>query len=256
MYKNSQSLKSISVILSGIAMTSVCSTVFAATATSTQATTASTTSSSTVALVDPTANKAITPHSLDTLELTPQAFLPAYAGVLLGYGNTNWQQMVSQDASTATSTPTTAGGSGVAEGITIGYGISRYFALEGDFTHFPDADLVFAPYSVYRPLTKTTSKTNAYALFGKFMLSLDNGKFSPFSEIGPGYVQRDDDLAEKGHFSGSFGVGMDYYFTPHWMAELGLQYYTGYGDSTLKPAYDYIPFLYTVNFRIAYRFSL
>ncbi|MBY0545575.1 MAG: porin family protein [Gammaproteobacteria bacterium] len=190
------------------------------------------------------------------LPSTENAFNPAYVGVFAGYGNTNWQQMVSQDASTATSTPTSAGGSGVAEGIMLGYSISRYFALEGDFTHFPSADLVFAPYSVYRPLTETTSKTNAYALLGKFMLSLDNGKFSPFSEIGPGYVQRNDDLAQKGHFGGSFGVGADYYITPHWMAEIGLQYYTGYGDSTLKPAYDYIPFLYTVNARIAYRFSL
>ncbi|NNM59092.1 MAG: outer membrane beta-barrel protein [Legionellales bacterium] len=183
-------------------------------------------------------------------------FRPAYIGVLLGYGNTNWDQMVSQDASTATSTPISAGGSGVAEGITLGYAFTRYFTLEGDYTHFPDATLEFSSYSVYRPLTETTSKTNAYGLFGKFMLPLDNGKWSPFSEIGPGYVQRNDDLAQKGHFGGAFGVGIDYFMTSHWMTELSLQYYTGYGDSTLKPAYDYIPFLYTVNLRIAYRFSL
>lgn len=191
-----------------------------------------------------------------TLPAMSTTFHPAYAGILLGYGNTNWNQMVSQDASTATSTPTSAGGSGLADGIMLGYSLSQYFALEADFTHFPDADLVFSPYSVYRPLTELTSKTNAYALFGKFMLPLDQGKFSAFSEIGPGYVQRNDDLAQKGHFSGSFGVGLDYNINSHWMTELGLQYYTGYGDSTLKPAYDYIPFLYTVNLRIAYRFSL
>lgn len=211
---------------------------------------AATSATNTTTMTTPAATPAVS-----LKPVTQQAFNPAYFGVMLGYGNTNWDQMVSQDASSSESTPTSAGGSGVAEGIMLGYSFSRYFSLEGDFTHFPNADLVFTPYSVYRPLTKTTSKTNAYALFGKFMLSLDNGKFSPFSEIGPGYVQRDDDLAQKGHFSGSFGVGFDYYFTSHWMTELGLQYYTGYGDSTLKPAYDYIPFLYTINLRIGYRFS-
>jgi hypothetical protein len=255
MYKNICSLKSISIALMTIAMSSMCVSSWAASATSNNKASTSSASTKTVAATTTTTSNS-TPAPTSTVCLQTSLPHPAYVGVLLGYGNTNWQQMVSQDASSSESTPTTAGGSGVAAGITLGYSFTRYFSLEGDFTHFPDADLKFTPYSVYRPLTETTSKTNAYALFGKFMLPLGNSKFSPFSEIGPGYVQRDDDLAQKGHFSGSFGVGLDYYMTPHWMAELGLQYYTGYGDSTLKPAYDYIPFLYTVNLRIAYRFSI
>ncbi|MFN7096266.1 MAG: outer membrane beta-barrel protein [Gammaproteobacteria bacterium] len=253
MYKTLFSLKTISTALIGITVTSFSMNSFAAT-TSSNATL--TPINNTTTAKDPVDTTASNLSLQSVVQPARQPFNRAYAGVLVGYGNTNWDQMVSQDASTATSTPTSAGGSGVAEGITLGYSISRYFSLEGDFTHFPKATLTFAPYSVYRPLTETTSQTNAYALFGKFMLPLGNSKFSPFSEIGPGYIQRDDDLAQKGHFSGSFGVGLDYYITPHWMAELGLQYYTGYGDSTLKPAYDYIPFLYTVNLRIAYRFSL
>lgn len=203
-----------------------------------------------------TVNTATTPAPAVVMPDLTQPFYHYYGGVLLGYGNTNWDQMISQDASTSVSTPTTAGGSGVAEGLMLGYSINPHFSFEGDFTHFPNADLTFEPYSVYAPLTETTSKTNAYTIFGKFMLPIGESKVSAFSEIGPAYVQRNDDLAEKGHFGGAFGVGADYYFTPHWMGELGFQYYTGFGDSTLKPAYDYIPFLYTVNLRLAYRFDL
>lgn len=211
---------------------------------------------STIALNTPAANTTAAISTQKNIVPINTAFHPAYVGIMLGYGNTNWDQMISQDLSSSKSTPISAGGSGVAEGLMAGYSLSRYFALEGDFTHYPEANLVFAANSVYQPLTQTDSKTNSYALFGKFMLPLGNSGFSPFSEIGPGYVQRNDDLAQKGHFGGAFGVGVDYNINSRWMTELGLQYYTGYGDSTLKPAYDYMPFLYTINLRIAYRFSL
>ncbi len=185
----------------------------------------------------------------------PPAEHPFYIGGILGYGNTNWQQMISQDGASSSSTPVSGGGSGVAEGLFFGYELTSHFAVEANYMHFPTADIQFSPGNLYG-ISSMTSHTNEYTLMGKFMVPLGYSKLKAFSEVGPAYVQRSDVLADKGHVGAGFGVGLDYNITPRWMTELGFQYYTGFGTSELEPVYDYIPFLYTVNLRLAYRFSL
>ena len=185
----------------------------------------------------------------------PPEIHPAYVGVSLGYGNTNWQQMISQDEITSTSTPVSGSGSGVAAGIVVGYELSSHFAVEANYARFPTSDIKFDLPNVYG-VDSLTSRTNEYSIVAKFMVPVGTPKIKAFSEIGPAYVQRIDDMAKKGRIGGVFGVGVDYNFSPRWMTELGFQYYTGYGESELKPVYDYIPFLYTINLRLAYRFSV
>lgn len=180
---------------------------------------------------------------------------PFYIGAIAGYGNTNWQEMISLDGVSATSTPIDAGGSGLTLGAMAGYQITRYFAVEGNYMHFPESHITFAPNNVYG-ITSFDSETNEYAVLAKFMVPVGHTKLKIFSEIGPSYVQRNDDMANKGHFGGGFGVGADYDFNARWFTELNLNYFTGFGESELKPAYDYVPFLYTLNLRVGYRFSL
>lgn len=152
---------------------------------------------------------------------------PLYVGVIAGYGNTNWQEMISLDGVTSTSTPVEAGGSGLTLGAMLGYQINRYFAIEGDYMHFPESHVSFAPNNVYG-ITSFDSNTNDYAVFAKFMVPVGHSKLKIFSEIGPSYVQRNDDMAEKGHFGGGFGVGADYDFNARWFTELNLNYFTGF----------------------------
>ncbi len=191
----------------------------------------------------------------NSFDCLPPEVHPAYVGVSLGYGNTNWQQMISQDEITSTSTPVTGKGSGVAAGIVAGYELSSHFAVEANYARFPTSHLTFELPNVYN-IESLTSRTNAYNIVAKFMVPVGSPKFKAFSEIGPAYVQRDDDMTNKGRIGGVFGVGVDYNINPRWLIELGFQYYTGYGESELKPVYDYIPFLYTLNMRLAYRFSV
>ncbi len=219
-------------------------------------------SSSVMSLPKPTFNCATTnPNNYQSafmayLNQMPKVQDPFYIGGILGYGNTNWSQMVSQDGASSNATPISAGGSGVAGGVFAGYELNPYFAVEGNYMYFPSANIQFTPGNTTYGTDAFTSHTNEYTVMAKFMLPLPNSKFRVFSEIGPAYVQRHDDLADKGHIGGGFGVGVDYLMSQHWFAEAGFQYYTGYGVSELRPVYDYIPFLYTVNVRLAYRFAL
>jgi len=50
------------------------------------------------------------------------------------------------------------------------------------------------------------------------------------------------------------GGGFNYSFTEHLMAEFGFNFTAGYGESELNPANDYVPFLYSGFFSMAYRF--
>lgn len=190
--------------------------------------------------------------SFDCLPPDPHPF---YVGGILGYGNTNWSQMVSQDSASANSTPISAGGSGVMVGAFAGYELTSHFAVEANYMRFPSANIKFEPDNVYG-IDSFTSYTNEYGVMGKFMVPIGSSKFKAFSEVGPAYVQRDDILAKEGKIGAGFGLGVDYNINQRWMSELGFQYYTGFGASEFKPVYDYIPFLYTLNLRIAYRFSL
>jgi len=181
---------------------------------------------------------------------------PIYIGAIVGWGNTNWQQMVSQDDVTSTSTPTSAGGTGLAYGAVLGYEFEPYFALEANYMRFPDSNIELATPSVYSPITGFVSRTREASIVGKFLVPVYHTGIRAFADVGPAYVHRKDVLADKGKLGGTFGVGMDYNLTQHFMTELSFQYYTGYGESELKPVLDYIPFLYTVNVRVAYRFNI
>ena len=74
-----------------------------------------------------------------------------------------------------------------------------------------------------------------------------------YSNFGVARVQRDDSLNHIWQLSPTFGFGANYNLDPHLMTEIGVAYTAGYGESELNPAEDFIPFLYAVFLKVAYR---
>jgi len=189
---------------------------------------------------------------------------PLYIGITGGYGTTTWGMLatVNDPANPATfSVPIGAKEGGFAWGAMLGLMLSQYFALEFQYNHFPTAHITLLANSIYflfDPNNKViNSSTHAYSLFGKFIIPIALVKnLSGYAGAGVEYIQRDDILAHKGNIGALFGVGLMYLMMQHLTAQVGFQLFTGYGKSSDEPVLFYIPFLYQLQFALAYHFTL
>jgi hypothetical protein len=187
---------------------------------------------------------------------------PFYFGLTGGYGSTTWGMLVPSEnkASVALSisTPTSVSEGGAIWGVFGGYEIIPTFAIEGSYTRYPIANVNFDQMSLFTfnhdGRTGFSTKTETAALSGKFMFIIPKTTVRAFSTVGAAGVHRDDVIADRWRLSPVFGVGFNYNLSEHIMAEIGINYTGGYGESELDPAEDYIPFLYSGFFRLAYRF--
>lgn len=187
---------------------------------------------------------------------------PFYIGVISGYGSTTWGQLVPpQDkinAAVSLSTPIRASEGGAIWGVFAGYELIPTFAIEASYTRYPIADVFFSPDSIFaiehNNQTYFSTRTEEVALAGKFMLMIPKTKVRAFSSVGAAGVHREDMLTDHWRVSPAFGVGFNYNISEHVMAEIGINYTGGYGESELDPVQDYIPFLYSGFARLAYRF--
>lgn len=184
-----------------------------------------------------------------------------YVGGTFGYGTTTWKYLIdktNQDDNTSTPTRVIEGGS--VWGLFTGYEFNPSFALEAQYTHFPDADIQFDKGSIYTfmdNVTQMDSKTDAYSLAMKIMTPVFRTRVNVFAEAGAALEHRDDLLAETDTNVGAiFGAGFNANIIPNIMAEVAFQFYTGSGKSEMTPVYDYMPFLYDVTFRLAYRIPI
>lgn len=183
-----------------------------------------------------------------------------YIGPSIGYGSTDWSFLTAKETSAAaSSSPIAAKDKGLVYGAMLGYQFNRFFALEASFMQFPKSSITFRNFSFYWPdrenKTTISSNTQAYALYGKFIIPTWVKKFNVFAGAGVKYTRRRDELAKPGNrWGGIFVVGAMYHFTKHIAAELAIDYYTGYGKSEILPAYDYVPFLYQGHFAVLYYF--
>ena len=75
-----------------------------------------------------------------------------------------------------------------------------------------------------------------------------------FANAGGALVHRQDALVDVGHICPTFGIGLNYVFVQRILFEVGFQYYAGFGKAVLTPVINYIPFLYSVTAKVAYRF--
>ena len=102
-----------------------------------------------------------------------------YAGGLLGYGSTDWNQLscnaCNPDDFVLLSVPQNATDKGIAWGLFVGFQINPQFTFEATYTRFADSILNFAPGNLYiidpvngTSLTTLISHTASYSLVGKF----------------------------------------------------------------------------------------
>ncbi len=184
---------------------------------------------------------------------------PFYAGGIIGYGSTTWRGLVpsteNQNEAVNISTPINVSEGGIVGGAFAGYEITRYFAIEANYTHYPDATVFFDEQSLFSFLhddeTQFVSQTEAISVMAKVMLIIPDTNIRFFSSLGGANVHRKDVLNDYWRFSPTFGAGLNYHFTPYMMGELGANYTAGFGESNINPTESYFPFLYSVTFRLA-----
>jgi hypothetical protein len=188
---------------------------------------------------------------------------PLYIGITGGWGSTDWSQVVvrsfSDDEKTtlALSAPTAAGDCGLVVGAMIGYEVASHFAFEANYMHFPTAKVVFDENSIYNTehnIVTMHSHTFALNVLGKVLVPLGSTSVRGFIDAGPAIIHREDPLVDTNHVCPTFGIGIDYTFHTHFMWMLAFQYYAGFGQATLRPAINDIPFLYTFYTGLSYRF--
>ncbi len=187
---------------------------------------------------------------------------PFYIGGIGGFGSTTWGALVpsteNQNSAISLSTPIYVSEGGAVIGAFAGYEINRFFAVEANYMHYPDAKISFEEQSLFSFLhddqTEFTSQTEAISVMAKVMLIIPDTNIRFFSSLGGSNVHRKDILNDYWRFSPTFGAGLNYRFTDNIMGEFGGNYTAGFGESNLNPTESYFPFLYTVNFRLAFCF--
>jgi opacity protein-like surface antigen len=189
---------------------------------------------------------------------------PFYVGIASGYGSTIWSGLIPPpnklSATLALSTPIEVTEGGTIWGFFAGYEIIPQFAVETSYTRYPLAKISFSTRSIFsfqnHGRVSFSTMTDSYSLVGKFMVIIPRTTVRVYSDAGVAAVHRADIDTPVNHWRASptFGVGLNYNFSPRVMADLGANYTGGYGESELTPANDYVPFLYSVYLRLGYRF--
>lgn len=185
-----------------------------------------------------------------------------YLGVLGGYGSTTWDGLVptrkNQNMAMQMSTPVKVVEGGATWGFLAGYEFTPYFALEANYTHYRDATVSFSASSLFsfdhNGESDLNTQTEAFSVMGKVMLIIPDTALRFYSSAGVANLHREDFIINDWRFSPTFGIGLNYSFTNHFMGELAGDYTAGFGESQLNPADTYFPFLYSVSLRLAYSF--
>lgn len=187
---------------------------------------------------------------------------PFYIGGNIGYGSTTWKGLVpnveNQNIVLNISTPTSVNEGGVVYGGAVGYELIPHFAIEANYLDYPDATIFFDEGSLFAfendGLTWLHTQTEAVTLMAKFMFTIPSTDVRAYSSIGGGGIHRKDNLNDTWLMTPSFGVGLLFPLSEHFIAEFSGNYMAGYGESELNPVEDFIPFLYAAYFRLIYHF--
>lgn len=200
----------------------------------------------------------------DLPSCNPDAKMPHgfYLGPSVGYGSTNWSFLTTEPNSpAAAASPISADDSGLVYGVIMGYQLSNYFAIEGDYMHYPLSHITFEAYSDYWPDSDSnvtiSSNSQQIGLYLKLFVPFQFlGNTRVFSGIGIEDTMRFDSLAaQNNRIGGIFTGGLIHFFTNKIAAETAFDYSTGAGKASAYPAYYYTPFLYQAHFVLMYYFS-
>ncbi len=210
-----------------------------------------------VASMAPPAAAVVTPAAEPISEL-PVLQHPLYFGLITGLGDTDWDKLVAEDGSSINATPSSASGTGVLVGGLVGYDLTQYIGFEAQYIRYPDSSVNFATDAQENPFLNApahmTSKTDYAAMIAKASVPFDDNQFSGFGEIGYALEMRDDVMSGNIHdFRPTFGFGMSYLRLEHWTLTLAFNYTPGVGTATVDTANNYIPYVYSGQFIVAYR---
>lgn len=202
----------------------------------------------------------------------------------VGFGDTTWDGIVAVDCKNPSSSsmdcametvaaPIDARSSGVNWGVNGGYEVNDNFAAELSFNRSPNAFVEFSINSSYQDkipdmYTAHTedgdeerlyinSATNSGMLQAKFMARIASSNLRAYAKAGPAIVKRDDTLQQAYYrITPAFGAGLNYQAQDSRLfMEADFQYIAGYGEASMKPAVNYIPFVYYGNLRVGWFFS-
>lgn len=187
---------------------------------------------------------------------------PFYVGFMGGYGSTTWGGLVpseaNQNLAISMSTPLYVEEGGKTFGFMAGYEVSPYFAFESNYIRYPRADVFFDTQSLfnftYNGRTQFNTTTETAGLSAKIMLVVPDTVMRVYSSFGIANVHRQDMIVDDWRLSPTFGVGLNYHISEHFMGELAGNYTAGFGESQLNPTDTYFPFLYSATIRLAYCF--
>ena len=188
---------------------------------------------------------------------------PWFLGAGTGYGSTLWRGLVpeksNQNMALSMSTPVNVDEGGFLWGVGGGVEIIPQFQLEFFYWKYPNASIYFDEESLFtyenNNATSFQSNTYTFLLEGKFLVPWRDSPLNIYATAGMAWLNRDDYVFSNEIISPSFGVGLNYGFSDHWMGEFGFVYTAGNGESELNPAADFMPFLYGIYTRLFYRFG-
>ncbi len=183
-----------------------------------------------------------------------------YLGLIGGYGETTWSNIVGHDGQTLIVTPEAAKEGGADIGMQVGFEVNRGFALEFGYLHFSDASLYFDSdaQAVLNVGHRMVTKTQAVFFDTKIYTPLSrDDRWRLYGKIGMEATNRRDVLMTyKWRVGAIFGMGFSYDQGEHWMYQLGFDYLSGYGDSEVEPLNKYVPFVYALNASVSYKFAV
>ena len=193
------------------------------------------------------------PSAVFALEPVSEHFF--YVGLVGGYANVDWAPVISTDRATLPTNPTSAEGTGGLYGFDAGYQLNPYVQFEGEYIRLPSSSLTYsaAAHRNYGVLSSTTTM-DFYAVIAKFIVPVAETGLSLFTDAGPAYQHRSDNVAEISTYEPTFGAGILYRASPNIQLEASFQYASGTGQSEKNPMDDYIPEVYAYTFKVNYLF--
>src|SRR5262249_34694682 len=148
-----------------------------------------------------------------------------------------------QNMAMAISTPIYVNEGGLVGGIFAGYEIIPTFAVEANYMRYPDAKVTFDDTSLFtldhEGAEDLITHTEIFSFMGKIMLIIPCTTIRAYSSFGAAEIHRWDELRDHNKVTPTFGLGLNYNFTPHVMSEFGINYVAGHGESELDPSSSY-----------------
>lgn len=187
--------------------------------------------------------------------LEPQKNNFFYVGLIGGYANVDWSPVISTDDATLPTDPTSVDGTGGLYGFDAGYQFNAYIQLEAEYMRLPTSNLTYsvAAHHTYGVLN-SMSTMDLYGVIVKFIVPFENTGLSLFTDAGPAYQHRSDNVADISTYEPTFGAGLLYRASPNIQLEASFQYAPGAGESETDPMHDYIPEVYAYTFKADYLF--